>query len=111
MVMCRLRCQLKTQHKKSRQSRSKLPQCMHICIRHVSGAVQAVKASGGSTLCGVNYCAMDKYSAPATAKGLKNCTDSLKVPPTQMHSAQTPLVCCAPTLAQSDLSNDGDSAA
>ena len=55
-------------------------------IRHVCGDVQAVKACGGTTLCGVNYCAMDKYSAPATAKGLKNCTDSLKVPSTQLPS-------------------------
>ena len=40
---------------------------------------QKVKEVGGSYLCGVNYCAMDKYPGPATAQGLKNCTDSLKV--------------------------------
>jgi len=41
--------------------------------------LQKVKEVGGTYLCGVNYCAMDKYPGPATAKGLKNCTDSLKV--------------------------------
>ena len=42
--------------------------------------LQKVKEVGGSYLCGVNYCAMDKYPGPATAAGLKNCTSSLKVP-------------------------------
>jgi len=41
--------------------------------------LQKVKEVGGTYLCGVNYCAMDKYPGVATAKGLKNCTDSLKV--------------------------------
>ena len=41
--------------------------------------LQKVKEVGGTYLCGVNYCAMDKYPGPATAAGLKNCTSSLKV--------------------------------
>ena len=41
--------------------------------------LQKVKEVGGEYLCGVNYCAMDKYPGPASAAGLKNCTDSLKV--------------------------------
>lgn len=45
---------------------------------HLIQCLEKVKEVGGTYLCGVNYCAMDKYPGPATAKGLKNCTDSLK---------------------------------
>ncbi|KAL3134947.1 hypothetical protein ABBQ32_007907 [Trebouxia sp. C0010 RCD-2024] len=45
---------------------------------HLIKCLEKVKEVGGSYLCGVNYCAMDKYPGPATTAGLKNCTSSLK---------------------------------
>ena len=66
---------------------------VHLVVQTTSkdtGVLQKVKEVGGTTLCGVNYCAMDKYPGPATAKGLKNCTDSLKVRPNLVVSKTAP---------------------